>query len=182
MNPITHALLGWAVAETRSDLGMRERGLIVAAAVAPDLDGLGFVAESSLFLFSKYHHVLAHNLFAGLLFALLAAALARTRRVWTALLAFVAFHTHILGDLAGGRGPDDYQWPILYFYPWRDDVQLVWSGQWYLNAWPNFAITIALLAMTFVLAWRRGYSIVGLVSKRADAAFVGTLKRRYTSP
>jgi hypothetical protein len=26
----------------------------------------------------------------------------------------------------------------------------VWSGQWRLNAWPNFAITIGLMALTIV--------------------------------
>lgn len=180
MNPITHALLGWAVAETRPDLTMRQRGAIVAAAVVPDLDGLGIVAEWAtrdsahpLYWWSEYHHVLLHNLFAGIACAVL---------LRPALLSFVAFHTHILGDLIGARGPDDFQWPIAYLYPWRTDVQLVWAQQWRLNAWPNIALTIALLAMTFVLAWRRGYSPVGLFSKRGDEAFVRTLRQRYTPP
>lgn len=45
MNPITHGLVGWCLAETVPGLGLRERSVIVAAAVAPDLDGLGIVPE-----------------------------------------------------------------------------------------------------------------------------------------
>jgi hypothetical protein len=54
------------------------------------------------------------------------------------------------------------------------------KGQWALNAWPNIAITIALLAVVFVLAWKRGYSPVELFSRRADEKFVATLRRRFS--
>ena len=183
MNPITHILTGWCLAEAVPGLSMREKGLVTFAAVAPDLDGLGLVAELAtrdsarpLLWWTEYHHVLGHNLLFALVLSLFA------RRFLTCALVFLAVHLHILGDLAGSRGPDDYQWPIPYLWPFRDWPQLAWSGQWYLNAWPNFAITIALLAVTFRLAWRRGYSIVGLVSSRGDAAFVEMLRVRFGPP
>jgi len=57
-------------------------------------------------------------------------------------------------------------------------MQITWSGQWQLNAWPNFLITGTALALTFYLAWRRGFSPLEIVSKRADDAFIGALRNR----
>jgi hypothetical protein len=62
------------------------------------------------------------------------------------------------------------------------DWELTWSGQWQLNAWPNFAITGALLALMFYLAWRRGFSPLEMVSGRADRAFVKALRERFGEP
>lgn len=189
MNPITHLLTGWCLAETVPGLGRREKALITAAAVIPDLDGLGMIAELAtrnssdpLLWWTEYHHVLAHNLPFAVLVMVAAAFVARTRRLVTAALAFVAVHLHLLGDLVGSRGPDDYQWPIPYLYPFSSDPQLSWSGQWYLNAWPNIAINTALVIVTIVLAWRRGYSVVSLLSTRADRAFIGVLRHRFGTP
>jgi inner membrane protein len=186
MNIITHALTGWCLAEMVPGLGRREKGWITFAAVAPDLDGLGAIAELStehtarpLLWWTEYHHVLAHNLLFAMCMAIGGAWFARTARVRTALLAFVAVHTHIAGDVLGSRGPDGYQWPIPYLYPFRSEPELIWAGQWYLNAWPNIVMTIVLMAVTIWLAWRRGYSIVGLFSTRGDRAFVEALRRRF---
>lgn len=186
MNVITHALMGWCLAETMPGLGRREKAWVTFAAVAPDLDGLGAIAELAteqsarpLLWWTEYHHVLAHNLFFATCMAVGAAIFAHTARMRTAALAFLAVHTHIFGDVLGSRGPDEYQWPIPYLYPFRDEPQLVWSGQWYLNAWPNVVITIVLMAATIFLAWRRGYSIVGLFSTRGDRVFVDALRRRF---
>ena len=186
MSPITHFFLGWAVAGTAPGLRRRERTLITWAAVVPDLDAIGIVPElltrdrpEPLLWFSEYHHLLAHNLGFGLLVTALAFALARRRRVLVAGLAFLSFHTHILGDIAGGQGPDGYSWPIPYLLPFSDRWQLEWSGQWQLNAWPNFLITGALLALTLAWARRRGYSPLEMVSARADQALVATLRQRF---
>jgi inner membrane protein len=189
MNPITHILTGWCVAEAFPRLTMRQRAVVTIAAVAPDVDGLGILADLAtrhsrrpLLWWTEYHHVLGHNLLFALITAFAAAALARGNRAITATVALVAVHLHILGDLAGSRGPDDYQWPIPYLYPFAAEPQLTWSGQWYLNAWPNVAITIALMILTGYLASRRGYSVIGLLSRRADAAFVAALRNRFGQP
>lgn len=186
MNPITHALVGWAVAESLDDIGWRERGLIVLAGVAPDLDGFGLPFElatrntpHALLWWSEYHHLLGHNLLMGAIVAAAAGFFSTTRRWLVAAAAFAAFHLHLLCDLAGSRGPDGYEWPIPYLWPFSSRIEFTWSGQWALNAWPNIAITMMLLVMTFMLAWRRGYSPVGLVSPRADRAFVGALRARF---
>lgn len=184
MNPLTHFFVGWAAANAAA-LTRRERALVVLAGVAPDIDGLGIIAEkltkdsaTPLLWWSEYHHVLAHNLFFGLALSLLAFTLA-TRRKLTAALALLAFHLHLLGDLIGARGPDGDQWPIPYLWPLDGDWQLVWAHQWAINAWPNFVITAAMIFLTFYLAWKRGYSPLEFVSPTADAGFVDTLRRRF---
>ena len=187
MNPITHSLTGWAIAcipESR----YRDRLLITLAAVVPDLDGAGIIvelvtrgSENPVYWWSTYHHVLCHNLAFGLVFTAIAAGFALERRR-TAFLVLLSFHGHLLGDLVGARGPDGYQWPIPYLYPFREMPQLVWSGQWQLNAWPNVVLSVALLLLTFRIAWSRGYSPVGLISQRAEAAFVATLRTRFGDP
>jgi len=186
MSPVTHLLVGWLVANA-DKLNRRERAAVTIAGIAPDLDGLGVIPEylsrhsaHPLDWWSNYHHVLAHNLWFGLAAALVAFGLA-TKRWTTALLALLAFHLHLLGDLVGARGPEGEQWPIFYFYP-VSDRGWNWSGQWSLNAWPNFVITGAALALAFYLAWKRGYSPLELISSRADRAFITTLRQRFPLP
>lgn len=66
----------------------------------------------------------------------------------------------------------------MYWYPWSRS-EWIWSGQWALNAWPNIAITAACLGITLYLAWKRGYSPLGILSKRVDDAFVFALRARF---
>ncbi len=181
---MTHFLAGWAVASV-TRLERRDRALVTLAGVVPDADGLGIVAElvtrgssHPLNWFSDYHHVLGHNVGFALLTALAAFALARDRGRTTALV-LASFHLHLICDLLGARGPDGEQWPIPYLLPFSHSWQLAWSGQWALNAWPNFVITALLIALMFRLAWKRGHSPLEMFSSRADAVFVGTLRRRW---
>jgi inner membrane protein len=70
MSPVTHFFAGWLLASV-SPMGRpimltrRERALVVAAAVAPDIDGIGIIPElltrntsHPLLWFSQYHHSL----------------------------------------------------------------------------------------------------------------------------
>ncbi len=187
MSPITHLLVGWAVANT-APLTARDRALVTIAGVVPDVDGLGFVAEvltrnaeTPVEWWSRYHHVLGHNIGLALMVAATVVLLSARRGV-TALLAFASFHLHLLGDLVGGRGPDGYQWPIPYLLPFSDRWQFTWEGQWALNGWPNFVVTGVLLGLVFHLAWRRGFSPLEMVSRRADDAFVRSLRQRFGQP
>jgi inner membrane protein len=127
--------------------------------------------------FSSYHHSL-HNLTFALVVTAVAFLLA-TRRWRTAGLVFVSFHLHLLEDLLGSRGPDGFHWPIPYLSPFSRSCDLTWTGQWALNAWPNFAITIALLLATFFLAWARGFSPLEMVSAKADTAFVAAIRKWF---
>lgn len=187
MSPITHLLVSWGVANA-APLDRRERTIVTLAGVAPDLDGLGAIVEIAtsnsskpLLWWSEYHHILFHNLTAGLVVALIAAACA-TRRRLTAGLALLTFHLHLLGDIVGARGPDGYQWPIPYLLPFSNCCQLTWAGQWALNAWQNFVITGLFLVLAFYIALRFGRTPLEMFSLRADRSVVATLRNRFGTP
>jgi hypothetical protein len=184
MNPATHFLAGWLIANV-DHLGRRDRALVTLAAVIPDADGLvilsGIVSKDQgvgMELYSQYHHVLAHNVFFGLLLAAIVYILSK-KKALTAFLVMISFHIHLLGDFLSGRGPDGTIWTISYFFPVLGDIQYSWSGQWELNAWPNIVITAALLLLTFYLAWKRGFSPVSIFSLNADRAVIETLRNRF---
>ncbi len=185
MSPVTHFLFGWAVANTDS-LDRRSRALVTIAGIIPDADGLGVIPEvltrntsHPLPWFSEYHHILGHNLGFAVMVTAVSALIAKTGRWKTALLVAISFHLHLLCDVIGARGPDGYQWPVPYWLPFSERGQWVWTGEWALNAWPNFAITFALLLWTLWYTWHAGRSPLELVSPRADAEFVATLRRRF---
>jgi inner membrane protein len=185
MSPITHFFMGWAVANSVPSLTKRERAMVTWASVAPDVDGLGIVAERltqysahPLNWWSDYHHVLGHNIGFALTVTIVAGVFAR-RKFTTALLFLFSVHLHLVADLVGARGPDGDQWPIPYLLPFSNQWQLVWSGQWALNAWQNFVITAALIIVTIILARWRGFSPLELFSRRADSVFVATLRGRF---
>jgi len=184
MNPATHFLAGWLIANADS-LQRRDRALVTAASVIPDADGLGILAHAvtnahdGWAFYAKYHHVLAHNIFFGLALTAGVYALSRKKGL-SALLALVGFHIHLLFDLVSGRGPNEGAvWSIAYLYPLVPDFRLSWSGQWELDAWPNFVVTVIFLVATFYLAWRRGFSPVSIFSERADRAVVASLRSRF---
>jgi hypothetical protein len=70
MSPVTHFFAGWLLASVSptgrpTTLTRREKALVVAAAVAPDIDGIGIIPElltrntsHPLLWFSQYHHTL----------------------------------------------------------------------------------------------------------------------------
>jgi hypothetical protein len=184
MNPVTHFLTGWALANCVPSLERRERAMVALACVIPDVDGLGAVVDLATRnsahpteWFSRYHHHL-HSLPFAILVAAVCFVLARQQWV-TALLALLSFHLHLFEDVLGARGPDGYQWPIPYLAPFSQSIQIMWSGEWALNAWPNFAITIGLLVLTFFLASKRGFSPLEMISQSADRKFVATLRARF---
>jgi len=187
MSPITHLLAGWLVANGSRRFNRRERAVITLAGISPDIDGFGIAAEAltrnggnPLLWWSNYHHVLGHNLLFGL-FVALAAFLLTARNGKAAVFAFLSVNLHFLADFVGARGPGDDRWVIPYFLPFSPR-EFSWSGQWELNAWPNFVITGILIIATFYLAWKRGYSPLEIASPRADAAFVQTLRQRFGNP
>src|SRR5947199_10862680 len=107
MSPVTHFLAGWLLASIRSGgrpvLTRREKTLVVAAPVAPDLDGLGLIPElltrnssHPLLWFSRYHHSL-HNL--G--FALLCTA---------AAFLIVGLQNFAFGPAIRGRSTTTHPW------------------------------------------------------------------------
>jgi len=184
MNPATHFLAGWLIANV-DQIARIDRALVVLAAVIPDTDGLGILSDvaskdqgAGLVFYGQYHHVLAHNVFFVLLLAAAVYALSKKKGL-TTFLVLLSFHIHLLGDILSGRGPDGTIWTISYLFPFLTDVQFSWSGQWELNAWPNVVITAAALLLTLYLAWRRGFSPVNIFSVKADESVVAALRSRF---
>jgi membrane-bound metal-dependent hydrolase YbcI (DUF457 family) len=184
MSPVTHFLAGWVLANA-TPLNRRERIAVTAASVAPDIDGLGAVPEfltrtsaHPLLWFSDYHHTL-HTLWFAVVVSILCACVA-ARKWKTAGLAFLAFHLHLLCDLVGSRGPEGYTWPIPYLRPFSDQWQWSWHGQWPLNSWQNFVVTIFLLLLTLLIVQKFGRSPVEMLSTRADRVIVATIRARLS--
>jgi inner membrane protein len=134
MSPVTHFLTGWVFANC-ARLERRDCAIVTLACVAPDIDGLGIIAElltrnsvHPLLWFTLYHHKL-HTLAFSLVVALLAFALADDK--WkTAWFAWLSFHIHLFEDVLGSRGPEGYQWPIPYLWPFSSALQFSWHGEW----------------------------------------------------
>lgn len=183
MSPITHFLVGWVGLE-RLQASPRDKALVVLAGLAPDLDGLGIVvdfATRALGLpetdyYQSLHRLYGHGLPAVVIIAAVAGALG-VRRFGAAFWAFVSVHLHFLCDLLGSRGSTvEDIWGIYYFAPFTTAYELSWSGQWPLVGWQNMALSAALLGIVMARATTLGYSPVGLLSERADAVFVVTLR------
>jgi hypothetical protein len=187
MNPITHLLVSWVIADS-TDLDKKERAAVVCSGIIPDIDSFGIVAEQltknsekPLLWWSDYHHVIGHNIGFGLLVAVVVFII--TKKKWKTMgLVLLCFHLHLLGDIIGAKGPDGYQWPIPYLLPFSNAVDIVWQYQWAINAWPNIVITLAALLLTFYYAWKHGYSVLGLISKTVDQAFIKALQHRFGRP
>jgi len=184
MSPLTHLLASWIVAAKTTD-NPRDCRLVTLAGVAPDLDGLGILADMANGAFAtgkfhyypQYHHWLTHGLAGALVCSLLLAACARRRRR-VFCLSLLTFHLHLLCDLLGSRGPDKSDmWPIFYFGPISQHPMWVWKHQWPLDGWQNFLITMALLLWSLWMAVKRGDSFVGVFNRRADKVFVATLQK-----
>ena len=191
MAPTTHLLASWIFAAKTTD-NPRDCRLVTLAGVLPDLDGLGFVADlfNSVFrhkqtnYYQEYHHYFLHGLWGALVITAALVCFAR-RRGRVAILALLAYHLHLLCDYAGSRGPDPGdKWPIFYLAPlklhssWlRTHSVWTWKYQWPLFGWQNLAISIALFGWAMAMTLQRGDSIIGVFNRRADAAFVGALRR-----
>ncbi|HLL55885.1 MAG TPA: metal-dependent hydrolase [Myxococcaceae bacterium] len=169
MNPIIHGEISWLTGQWLPE--RRDRILVTLAGLAPDLDGLTLLGGEELY--GKYHHVLFHGYVGALLTAGVCAALGRSR--WkVGALALVAFHLHLLCDLAGS-GPD---WPIWYFWP-TSDRQIFWEGQWNLASWQNSVIGMAVTLTCLGCALWLRRTVVEVFSQKWDAEVTRTLRRRF---
>jgi len=169
VNPIVHAELSWLLAQGLPD--RRDRVLVTLAGLAPDLDGLSLLG--GLDAYGRYHHLLFHGAVGAAVTAAGCAALARKRGA-VAALAAVAFHLHLLCDLAGS-GPG---WPLWYWWPF-DRTEWFWSGQWELASWQNTLIGLAATALCLLSALVLRRTAVELFSLRADAAVTAAVRRRF---
>lgn len=187
MSPGSHLLTSWLLANSM-EFERRERRVIALAGLAPDLDGIGYLIDRyneffgvDSFYFVQYHHVLGHNLLASLAISVCAALLASKRRTTVFAASVLATHLHFLCDVLGSKGPDGYQWPIPYLYPFTESVQWVWSGQWELSAWQNIVITFVMLLGAAILSIKQRYSFIEVISGWLDREFFKIVAKRIDS-
>lgn len=184
MYPETHLLASWVIGAKTTD-NARDCRLVALAGILPDADGLGLIADGlgralgwkQTFYYAHYHHYLLHGAFGAILITALLTLFAR--RKWrVALLSLAVFHLHLLCDFVGSRGPSPEDlWPIFYLGPFDKDPMWIWKGQWRLDAWPNRVLSIVLFLWALCLAVPRGYSFVGVFSRRLDQTFVQVLRK-----
>jgi len=190
MAPTTHLLASWILAAKTTD-NPRDCRLVTLAGILPDLDGLGYFVDvfnsvarhKQTEYYQAYHHLWLHGLPGALAVTAVLVCFAR-RRGRVAIFALVAYHLHLLCDLAGSRGPDPSDiWPIFYFAPlrlhsswWRTHSVWTWKYQWPLFGWQNGVISAALFVWAMALTLQRGDSIIGVFNRKADEVFVRTLR------
>jgi len=169
VNPLIHAEASWLL--TQRLQAKRDRVLVVLAGIAPDVDGLSLLFGEEAY--GRWHHVLTHGLASAVVFSAVLAAFATQKRT-VALWAFVAFHLHLLCDLAGS-GPG---WPIVYGWP-LSRAELAWSGQWDLASWQNavFGLAVTLACLGYALTF--GRTQFELLSSRLDVEVVKALRARF---
>ncbi len=179
MNIITHALVGWCAGMQYSN-NSKEVLAVTVASTIPDIDAFGALIDlyrgGEAILFSEYHHKFGHCLPFCLLMMLIIYLGSRKFRL--ALICGGIFHLHLICDIIGARGPDGYQWPIYYFYPFSD-YGFTWAGQWPVNGWQNIVLTIGLLVVFLFQSAAAGFSPLRFLSTKADEAFVRTLQIRF---
>jgi hypothetical protein len=183
MSPITHFMIGWIALE-RFQASNRDKGLVVCAGLAPDLDGLGIVVDFATRMlglpdtdyYQSFHRMYGHGLPAAVLLSALV-GMCGVNKMRVALCAFISIHLHLLCDLLGSRGSGAEDiWGVFYLAPLDTAYELSWHNQWPLVGWQNMLISAALLAAIMVGATRTGYSPLVLLSAQADRAFVETLR------
>jgi hypothetical protein len=169
----THLILSWLTGHRLN--AWRDRLLIAWAGVAPDLDGLSLLAGVEAY--SRWHHVLTHGLFAALAVSGGVALLAQQKRQ-AALLAFAAFHLHLICDFLGsGR-----EWGIVYLYPLSGHEVFSPVG-WALASWQNVAVTALALIACGYTSVRFGRSFLeAFLPSRVDAAISQSLRERFGRP
>ena len=202
MHVVTHALIGWGIANLAPSLDRRARALAFWASVIPDLDGLTILGNGLWKLherfpgvgplaalagalgpdtFEVWHRILCHNvLFAAICVALggaFAGGLGKQRAITAGLVA-LNFHLHLVCDVLGSAGPDGSTWSIPYFKPFHD-FRFDNPHQWALNAWPNILTTIVMLAWAVRLALTYGRTPLEPISRAADGALLEVLRRRF---
>ncbi|MBF0329642.1 MAG: metal-dependent hydrolase [Nitrospirae bacterium] len=186
MSPVTHFLTSWLVANS-ANMERRDRVLVTAAGVIPDIDGFGLFIDifsrnngASFEWYQRFHHVLSHNLLFAFVVTIAAYLLSKKR--WVAgLLSFASFHLHLIGDMVGSAGPQGYLWSVAYFWP-LSNFELTWQGQWELNSWQNIAITSIAVCIALFISWKHGHSPVEVFSTKADSSFVSALRQRFGYP
>ena len=78
----------------------------------------------------------------------------------------------------GSMGPDGYQWPIHYLFPFVPGHELTWSGQWELSSWKNSVIAVSFFVVALVLACYRRVTFFELISLKIESKVAEVARQR----
>jgi membrane-bound metal-dependent hydrolase YbcI (DUF457 family) len=166
MSPLYHLQAGAFIANARK-YNLRERRLIMLAALAPDLDGIFFFSSD---LWGRFHHTFSHNIFSMLLVSLVLALINRARRLELFAACAVSAILQIFIDVV----TNDLTWPQKFLRPLTDrQISIGQLTDWkYLNSfqvyWVQGLLMAAILIGTVVLYKRTGRTFLELISSRLD--------------
>jgi len=107
MDPVTHALTGWLVS-AGCGADRRTRTMAMAVAIAPDLDWAPVLWSGPVL---RVHRAVGHNLWVGLLLAVMLGARGAHRLRAVAIL-YLAFLSHLAWDLTFTDWPQRVLWPV----------------------------------------------------------------------
>jgi hypothetical protein len=117
------------------------------AATFPDLDGLSRLAGQQAYW--DWHHIVFHNLTAGLVVSVLLAAFSARRYLGLAVY-FGLFHLHLVLDYFGS-GPG---WGFAYWWPFSRAEIYTWDF-WEFYSWQNISAEFLFLGGTIFIAFRQ---------------------------
>lgn len=178
MDLLSHALVGGLVAAggLQQKYGLVATATVVAASVAPDLDGLPGVFDARYFL-ELHRHPLTHSIGGAALLSAGITVVVTAVTPWKSplpvfVVAFSGALLHVLSDLLTSW-PIELFWPLstrsfsLDLIPFLDPVILVWLLGGYLVTlrWPQhagIAVLIAALGLAAFVGYRAGLRAVAL--------------------
>jgi inner membrane protein len=151
---------------TALPLRPRERLACVAAAALADLDGISLLGGWDVY--ARWHHVLGHNIFFGVLLASACAVIGTVpgRRAGLFGLSLALFHLHLLMDY-WGSGPS---WGIAYLWP-VNETYWVNPESWQFGGWQDRFAAVVMLIWMVIYAWRRGPWPIELVQPHWQVAW-----------
>jgi membrane-bound metal-dependent hydrolase YbcI (DUF457 family) len=145
MTPLAHFLYGWIIANLFK-LDIRSKVFVLLSAVLPELDAIPILFDKELFY--KTHHVITHNLFAGIVFALVFTLLSKKQyRKLTVSATLIAWCVHLVADVLTTN------WPVSFFWPFSDfsySIVTIWSNN-FIYGPVNFAANFIAILGTLII-------------------------------
>lgn len=159
----THILSGWCLGNLFG-LGKRERSLAIIAGSIYDLDGLGIIFGPVAYW--KYHHLLGHNLLAGLLVCAVLCWFSKERvKGFIAYLAL--FHIHLAADyFSSGQ-----EWVIYYLWPFSR-LGFENASGWDFYSWQNIGTGFFFIGWTVFIIFKNKRTFFESVMPNLDRQIV----------
>ena len=170
----THILSGWCLGNI-FHISRRERLFSMIAATVPDLDGLSLFGGPDCYF--QYHHIITHNIIAGLLVSILL-TIYSYHKLKAFLLYLFLFHFHLFLDYSGS-GPG---WGLRYLWPFFNSTIENYNA-WSFSSWQNIGTFLFFLVWTLVIIIIKGRTpleaVMPSLDKQIVAVFQQIVKRQY---